>query len=202
MRGALLSTTLLLVAACGSGGATKNTLFGGFEPRDGAAVIFAPTSCDIPFVGESSVSGVAIVLGDYADVCNVIGQTQLCGTKASSTSLLAAAIAGVVGTDPVGPAGPGTYTFMTEPPTGSFRAASADAAQVDASCKAGDSGDRDAAGGSITIDAVTADRVTGKLDLRFDFDEAYQEPFDVAICAVTIDLCSALFACFDHACVQ
>jgi hypothetical protein len=201
MRRALFPATLLWLAACGSDGVSGAPLFDGFQPQGGAAVIFASTVCDIPFVGTSAVAGVAILLSDHADLCPLIEQTKLCGTKAGSTALLGVAISGQVGAASVEPAGPGTYRYMSEPPTGSFMVASADAARVDDSCKAGDGGDRDARGGSITIDAITADRVSGRIDIGFDYDEAFQQPFDVATCAVTIDLCDKLTGCFSRTCV-
>lgn len=205
MRAALVAVMLLSLTACGdSDGVSGPELFGGFTVMDGAAVILAPNSCDISFVGISGVSGIAIALGDHPDMCGVLQQTNLCGTKANSKALLGVAINGKVGNDPVEPVGPGTYRFLRDPPTGSFKAAVADAAHVDASCDSVTEKGVDNSGGSITIDSVTAERVTGSMNLAFDNGEVFSQPFDVAVCTITKDVCD-LFgygACTDRTCVE
>jgi hypothetical protein len=100
----------------------------------------------------------------------------------------------------VGPAGPGTYPFLANPPTGAFLASIAEAAQLDASCAApGGATDQD--GGSITLTEVTASKVTGSTDLHFDNGQELQIGFDVAVCPVSISTCSLFSPCLSYVCV-
>ena len=121
---------VLSLAACGS---NPGPLFGGFTPANGAAVILAPATCNnIPFVGPTAISGILLELATGADACNVLTQAKQCGTGSGSTTLLAGALSGVVGGTTVAPAGPGTYSWLANPPTGAFKASTTSAAQVDA----------------------------------------------------------------------
>src|SRR5262249_12885906 len=116
------AATLLAVslAACASG--TSEPLFGGFTPANGAAVILAPKTCtNIPFLGPSAISGILGELASGADACNVLTQAKQCGSGASSSTLLAGALNGVVGGSTVAPADPGTYPWLANPPTGTFK---------------------------------------------------------------------------------
>lgn len=203
LKRALVAIVFVSLGACGGDDVSGPEIFGGFTPLDGAAVIMTPNSCDIPFVGVSGVSAIAIVLGDYPDMCGVLQQTNLCGTKASAKSLLGVAINGKVGNDAVGPAGPGTYKWLSNPPTGSFKGAAGDAVDMDANCDQRDNKGIDMDRGSITIDSVTADRVTGTMNLGFDNGEVYTQPFDVAICPIEKDVCDLFgFGCTNHVCVE
>ena len=49
---------LALLLGCGS---DSDPLYDGFTSVAGTAVVFAPTNCDIAFVGETAVSGVALL---------------------------------------------------------------------------------------------------------------------------------------------
>jgi hypothetical protein len=187
--------TTLACAACGGGG---DPLYDGFTPIGGTAVVLAPDNCDIPFVGMSAVSGIGFHFGDFPDACGVVTQTMLCGTKASSTSVIGFVFNGEVGAASIGPVGPGTYRFLRDPPSGAFLASAAEAAQVDGACMTAD-GALDQTGGTISITAVTATNVTGSFDVDFEGDANFSHDFDVTICPVSIDICDRFgVGCFGN----
>lgn len=192
---------LISLAACGSG--NSQPLFGGFTPSSGAAVILAPTTCtNIAFLGPTAMSGILIDLTSGADACNVLTQAKQCGTGSGSTALLAAAVSGVVGGSTVAPAGPGTYPWLANPPSGAFNASTITAAQVDAVCTSAPGSPAHMSGGSVVISTVTASNVSGSMDVHFDNGQAYTHPFDVAVCPVSIDICALFSFCASHTCVQ
>ena len=191
MKRLAIASLPVLLLACGSSekGAPLPGLFGDFTPVDGAAVLLAPTTCSVPFVGTTSASGLAIALTSFSGTCDFVTATNLCGSKGSATLLLALAVAGDAGGGTVGALAPGTYPFLADPPTGAFHAALASAARTTATC----GGSRVAMnGGSITVATVSTTRVTGSLDLHFADGTAYQHPFDLAVCPLTVDLCSQI----------
>lgn len=195
---AILVVTL---AACGSG--NSEPLFGGFTPANGAAVILASATCNnIPFLGPAAISGILIELASGADACNVLTQAKQCGSGAGSTTVLAGALSGIVGGSTVAPAGPGTYPWLANPPTGTFKASTTSAAQVDATCTSGAGSPARMTGGSIAIATVTASTVTGSMDVQFDNGQVYKSSFDVPVCPVSIDICSLFDFCASHPCVQ
>jgi len=189
----------VLLAACGS---TPAPLFGGFTPANGAAVILAPATCNnIAALGPTAISGILIELASGADACNVLTQAKQCGAGSGSTALLGVALSGVVGGSTTDPAGPGTYPWMPNPPTGTFRASTSTAAQLDAVCTAAAGSLVHMRDGSIAISTVTASTVSGSMDVHFDNGQAYAHPFDVPVCPVSIDICSLFDLCGTHACV-
>lgn len=190
MRRTLLLPVLAMLSSCGSSGGEATTLLGGFTPLDGTAVLLAPTTCSIPFVGTTSASGLAIELTSFPGACDFVAATGMCGSKASATLLAALAVRGVVGGGTAAPFGPGTYPYLRNPPTGSFLACTAGAARTDATCGATADLSASQSGGRIVVTTVTATRVTGSLDLEFDDGTVYRQPFDVALCPATVDLCS------------
>jgi len=196
MKRLAIASLPALFLACGSSekGGPPPGLFGGFTPTDGTAVVFAPTTCSVPFVGTTSASGLAIAFTSFPSTCDFVTATNLCGSKGSATLLLALAVAGDAGGGTVGALAPGTYPFLATPPTGTFRAAIASAARTTATCGAQPGSPIAMNGGSITVATVTATRVTGSLDLRFADGTAYQRPFDLAVCPLTVDLCSQIGA--------
>jgi hypothetical protein len=107
-----------------------------------------------------------------------------------------------VGAASIDPAGPGTYPFLAEPPTGDFLAATATAVQDDAACEplAGTEA-LGMSGGSITISSVTTTRVAGSASIRFDDGKTFEHSFDLPVCNASIDLCSRFAPCFEHVCV-
>jgi len=140
-----------------------------FTPTSGAAVILAPSTCDIPSLGGSTaISGILIELTSGADACNVLTQAKQCGTGSGSATLLAAALSGVVGGSTVDPAGPGTYPWLPNPPTGTFKASTTAAAQVDAVCASAPGYPTHMSSGSVAISSVTASTVSGTMDVHFD----------------------------------
>ena len=144
---------VLSLAACGSG--MSEPLFGGFTPANGAAVILAAKTCsNIPSLGPTAISGILVELTSGADACNVLTQARQCGTGASSSTLLIGALSGVVGGSTVGPADPGSYPWLANPPTG--LRPSHPAAQVDATCTSAAGSPTRMVGGSVTITTVTA----------------------------------------------
>jgi hypothetical protein len=187
------------LAACGSG---NGPLFGGFTPANGAAVILASATCDLPVVGPTAISGILIELASGADACNVLTQAQQCGTGSGSTTLLAGAFSGVVGGSTVGPAGPGTYPWLSNPPTGTFKMSTTTAAQVDTLCKFGLGSPTHQSGGSVAIASVTASTVSGTMDVHFDNNQAYTHSFDVPVCPVSIDICPLFASCQPYRCVS
>jgi hypothetical protein len=190
----------ILFAACGSGNSPP--LFGGFTPTSGAAVILAPATCNnIAALGPTAISGIFIELASGANACNVLTQAKQCGAGSGSTTLLAAALSGVVGGSSVPPAGPGTYPWLPNAPTGTFKASTTAAAQLDATCVAAAGSRANMSGGSISISTVTASTVSGSMDVHFDNGQAYTHPFDLAVCPVSIDICSLFDLCGTHACV-
>src|SRR5882762_10334829 len=164
------------LAACGSG---NGPLFGGFTPTSGAAVILASATCsNIPALGPTAMSGILIELATGADACNVLTQAKQCGAGSGSTTLLSAVLSGVVGGSSVPPAGPGTYPWLPNPPTGTFKASTTTAAQVNATCVAAAGSRANMSGGSISISTVTASTVSGSMDVHFDNGQAYTHPFE------------------------
>ena len=192
---------VISLAACGSG--NSEPLFGGFTPANGAAVILAPATCNnIAFVGPTAISGILLELASGSDACNVLTQAKACGTGSGSTTLLAGALSGAVGGSTVAPAGPGTYPWLANPPTGTFKASTASAAQVDAVCTSLAGSPARMSDGSIAISTVTASTVSGSMDVHFDNGQVYKKSFDVPVCQVSIDICSLFASCGSHACVQ
>ena len=189
---------VLSLAACGGG---ADPLFGGFTPGSGAAVILPSANCNIAFVGPTALSGILLEFSSRSDACNILTQAKQCGTGASSTAILAGAFSGIPGGSTVAPADAGTYPFLANPPGGAFKASIASAAKVDATCTSAGS-PPSMSGGSIGITAVTASKVTGSMELRFDNGQAYKASFDVAVCPVSIDTCSLFGLCGAHTCVQ
>jgi hypothetical protein len=189
---------LMILAACGS----PPPLFGGFTPTNGAAVILSAGNCNIAFVGPTAISGVLVELSSGSDACNVLTQAKQCGTGAGSTTILAGAFSGIPGGSTVAAAGPGTYPWLTNPPSDAFKASITSAAQVDSVCTSASGSPTQMSGGSITLSAVTASNVTGSMDVNFDNGQAYSHPFDVPVCPVSIDVCSLFSLCGTHACVQ
>src|SRR5467141_2752951 len=190
----------ILFAACGSGNSPP--LFGSFTPTSGAAVILAPATCsNIAALGPTAISGIFIELASGANACNVLTQAKQFGAGSGSTTLLAAALSGVVGGSSVPPAGPGTYPWLPNPPTGTFKASTTAAAQLDADCVATAGSRTNMSAGSISISTVTASTVSGSMDGHFENGQAYTHPFDLALCPVSIDICSLFDLCGTHACV-
>jgi hypothetical protein len=191
---------LVSLAACGSGDSMP--LFGGFTPATGAAVILAPSNCtNIAALGPTALSGILFELvSGGGDACNILTKAKQCGAGSGSTTVLAGALSGVVGGSTVAPVGPGTYSFLANPPTGAFKASISSAAQVDANCTATGNLPQQL-GGSITISSVSASRVTGAMDVHFDNGQVYAAPFDLALCPVSIDVCSLFSFCGTHTCV-
>jgi hypothetical protein len=200
MKRVLAIGLVSLAAGCGSSKSSP-PLFGGFTPATGAAAILAPATCtNIPFLGATGISGILIELTSRGDACNVLTQAKQCGLGKSSTTLLGAALSGVVG-GVASPAGPGTYPWLVNPPTGAFLTSIASAAQVDALCSGVAT---DMTGGSITISSVTGTpptAVAGSMNVAFDNGQAFSQAFDVAVCPVTIDVCSLFDPCFTPVCV-
>lgn len=186
MRRLALALPALLLSACGGGSA--GPLYGGFAPVGGTAIVFPATTCDISFVGTSGVSGVSITLADFPDVCAFRTDTALCGSRADTTFLSAMAVNGVVnGT--AAEVGPGTYSFYSRPPTGTFQAATASAVKTDATCTSQAGTKVSMTGGQITITAIEATRVTGTLALSFSDGTSYDQPFDLDRCDPPTDMC-------------
>jgi len=187
------------LAACGSG---SGPLFGGFTPANGAAVILASATCsNIPSLGPTAISGILVELASGADACNVLTQAKQCGTGSGSTTVLAGALSGVEGGSTVPPAGPGTYPWLSNPPTGTFKTSTTTAAQVDAACASGLGSPTHMSGGSVTIASVTTSTVSGSMDVHFDNNQTYTHSFDVPVCPVSIDICSLFDTCKSHSCV-
>ncbi len=207
MRTFAAALSLALLAACSSSDSKPDPIFGGFAPQGETAVIFAPATCNVAFVGTVSISAVAIAFTSFADPCAVLAQTQFCGTEASSTAVLAVAVSGLAGGGAIDPAGPGTYPFLASPPTGgAFKAVEADAARVDAACSAVTGGSPDLAGGQIVLAAIDPSPagagVTGSVDLRFSDGTAFQHGIDAAVCPITVDGCKLFASCFgSYVCV-
>jgi len=204
MRRALLALPLVLLAACGSSDAAPPPLYGGFTPTGGTAIVFPPTTCDIPFVGLTSISGLGVVLGDFTGVCEYVTASQFCDQKASATLLVSLAVGGVVGGGTAAPIGPGAYPYLSAPPTSaSFAAGIASAVQTSATCTALPGTSTDMNAGRIVISSITADRATGALELRFDDGSGYSEHFDLALCPPPTDLCAlvSVGSCFDPGCL-
>lgn len=202
MRPAVLVVFLAVFSGCSSSDdAPPSPLFGGFTPASATAAILAPATCSVMGVGTVSMAGVAIVFADHDRACEVVQATRLCGTRESSTAVLALALEGVPGAGGVGPASTGTYPVLANPPTGPFQAATGDAARVGAMCSAASADAPDVTGGSITLSVIQANRVAGSLDLRFEGDQQFRQTFDVAVCTTAIDACENFVGCLDPACV-
>ncbi len=198
-----LQVAAAFVAVFGGCGSSSSPLFDGFVPTGGSATILASTNCDIDPVGDTAVAGIIIDLTDFAESCEVINATQLCGNKADSTRVLGFVLSGEVGAADTDPVGAGTYRFLANPPSGKFKAAAGTAAQVDSLCEP-QPGTKvvGMSGGSITISSVSDTRVTGTASMRFDNGQAFDQPFDVDVCQATLDLCDRFLPCGSHDCVQ
>jgi hypothetical protein len=199
MNRIVIIAAFLLFSGCGSSG---DPVFGGFTPTGGSAVIFDSAVCDIGFVGPSAVSGIVLDFTSYPDSCEVINETSLCGNKASATRVLAFVLSGEVGAASTDPAGPGNYSFQSEPPSGSFKASIAQAVQSDATCEPlSDDSNLAMTGGSINITSVTATTVSGSTSINFEQGNAFEHTFDLTLCETTLDMCDRFRPCMDHVCV-
>jgi hypothetical protein len=194
---------LLALAACGSENPVNPPppLFGGFTPQESAAVIFAPAVCQTMTTITWSVSGIGLAFASYAGLCDAVTQTQFsCGTKVGSTTVLAVAGMGALGSGGVTLAGPGTYPYLARWPTElPFLASNGEATQVGAACEP--LADSRVGGGSITIATVDATHVTGSVNLSFGNGSVFQQSFDAAVCPVTLDICALFFPCFPQVCL-
>ena len=193
MRRVVTALVLSTLAACGGSGGARPPLYQGFTPLEGTAVVFPRATCDVAFVGSTSAVGVAITLTDFAGTCDFLTTTSMCGSRADSTFLMAAAIDAVEG-GPLAPDLPrtGAYPFLSEPPTGAFRAAIGTAVRTTATCTAQPGTSLDMTAGSVVISTITDTRVTGSLNLVFEDGTSYQHPFDVARCAPPADICNLI----------
>lgn len=189
----LLALAAATLAACGGSSGPRPELYQGFTPLEGTAVVFPRSTCDVAFVGPTSAVGVAVTLTDFAGTCDFLAATGMCGSRAGSTFIMAAAVDGAAG-GAQAPAVPraGAYPFLSEPPTGAFRAAIGTAVRTDAVCAAQPGTSLDMTGGSIVISSITDTRVTGSLNLVFEDGTGYQHPFDLARCAPPVDICNLL----------
>lgn len=178
--------------ACGSSANEPPPLYGGFAPAGTAAVVFAPTTCSVPFVGSTADSRMALVLTSFPDACGFVTSIDLCGSTANATPLIAAAVRGTPGASSAPAFGPGTSSYLADPPTGPFQAAIASAAQTTTACAAVSGTRLSMDGGQIAVSAVTAGRVTGTFDLRFADGSVHRQPFDAAVCPVSVDLCQLI----------
>jgi len=124
---------LISLAACGSG---NSPLFGGFTPTDGAWWSSRPPTAATSPSSVPRRLGFLIDLTTGANACNVLTLGKQCGSGSGSTTLRAGALSGVVGGSSVPPAGPGQLSLAREPPSGTFKASTTTAAQLDASCTA------------------------------------------------------------------
>jgi hypothetical protein len=207
MRSSVLALTLVLASACSGGGSSSSgpppsPLFGGFQVRDTAAVVFPPTVCDVTVLGTTSISGAAVLFADHDHACEVAKATSLCGARASSTEVLALAVRGAPGIGGVPPVDAGQYVFYPDPPVGAFRAIDGTAARVDATCQAATSADApDLTGGAINLSSVGADALKGSVSLRFTGNQGFDATFDATVCTTTIDLC-ALLTCISPTCAS
>jgi hypothetical protein len=158
-------------------------VFDGFTPTGGSALIFAPAVCDVPFVGSTALSGIALDFTSFSESCEVIHETALCGNKASSTRILAVVLGGEVGADSVVTLGPGTYPYLADPPTGSFKVATAQAVQDDDACEPlSDETNLDMTGGSVTITSVAETTVSGSTSIRFENGHVFEHEFSLTTC--------------------
>lgn len=209
MKTSAAALSIALVAGCSSSDSSPPPpVFGGFEPLDQAAVIFAPANCDILGPGAVAMSAVAVYFADYAGVCDVVteilSQYPYCGTRESSGTVVAFAVSGDVGGSSVGPAGPGTYRVLSSPPgAGPFLAATGDAGKVGAECAAVEGGGNlDVTEGTVVLESVSDTAVTGTVDFRFDDGTGFRHAVDAAVCPLSVDLCARFeLPCFDYACV-
>jgi len=192
VRLVLAGVVALSLAGCGSSGG-GSTLFDGFVPTGGSALVFAPATCDLPFVGSAALAGIMLDFTSYPDSCEVMEATSLCGNKASATRVLALVLSGEVGAAAIDPAGPAT---------GAFRASTAQAVQDDAACEPlpGTTA-LDMAGGSVTLTGVSGARVSGSASIRFENGERFEHDFDLPLCAVPLDLCARFEPCTHRVCV-
>lgn len=200
MKTLAAALSIVLLAGCGSD-SPPGPVFGGFEPQDQAAVIFDPTTCDIPFLGTTAVAAVAVYFTDYVGACDVIPVVQFCGTRESSAVVIGLAVSGLVGGAAIDPAGPGTYPYLAREPTGAFLASTADAGKVGVACEALPGVvNLDAVGGQIVLASVSDIAVTGTVDFRFDDGSAFTHAIDATVCPLSIDLCRLFEPCWDYAC--
>lgn len=200
MKRFVVLAALSLFAGCGSSGG--DPVFDGFVPAGGSTLIFDPAVCDVPFVGDTALSAVALDFTSFADSCGVITETGLCGNKAGSTRILALVVSGEPGADTTGPLGPGTYRFYADPPTGPFELATAQAARVDDACEPlSDDANLAMTGGSVTITGVTAATVSGTTRIRFEKGKVFEHAFDLPTCGAALDLCDRFLPCMNHVCV-
>lgn len=202
MKTTAAALSIALLAGCSDSDSPPPPVFGGFEPQDQTAVIFAPTTCDILGAGTVSMAGVAVLFTDYVGACDVLGVVPYCGMRETSAEVIGLALSGVPGVATLGPAGPGTYPFLANAPTGAFLACTADAGKVGADCAAVEGGGNlDLVGGQMVLASVSDTAVTGSVDFRFDDGTAFAQAFDAPICPVTFDVCVLFEPCWEgYAC--
>ena len=204
MRTSAAALSIVLLAGCDSSDPVP-PVFGGFEPQEQAAVIFAPTPCVLPGVGSVSISGVGVYFTDYVGTCDVLSLVPQmgCGSRESSVFVLGLALSGVAGgVEQVGATGPGTYPMLRSPPTtATFVAGTGDAEQAGPACDPRE--DLDLIGGQVVLASVSTEAVTGSVDFRFTDRTTFQHAIDATVCPISADLCDYYQPfCWDgYACV-
>jgi hypothetical protein len=204
MKRCLATAAVMLVVGCGaSDRSAGGPVFGGFVPISGSAVVYTSNICPVPQVGNSAVAGILLDFAGYEDSCGVLSKVKQCGSKANSTRITARAVSGQPGAGSIEPVGPGTYSFMSTPPTDAFMVAMGKAVRDNAVCEYLPNGNLDMTAGTITITAVSDTQVSGSTDLHFKNGTTFQYSFDFPICATANNLCDHLqgMACTSYTCV-
>ena len=154
---------------------------------------------------QASATGLVVGFGSFPGLCNLVTQTQSCGTKANATIVnLLLVRANVLGRT-AAPVQPGTYTLGGPDPTpdlqGNLTVVQAFVTKTNATCGE-PSGTPVATSGTIRLDAIGS-RVTGTADLTFPDGGRVAGTFDVPACGFQTDVCSALSgsSCGTETCV-
>jgi hypothetical protein len=172
-----------------------------FNPADGAALRLTEEVCLFDTdLGEIQASAAALLVGfgTFDGLCGVAQQTATCGGKANATTVNVIVLrANVLGAT-VGAIQPGTYPISSSTPApdaqGNVAFTTALVSRTDATCVDTSGEDLSATAGSITIETLGPDRVTGTADVTFSDGGSVSGRFDVPLCAFTTDVCSGLGA--------
>jgi hypothetical protein len=202
------------LAACGGGSSStpspppppiSGKIFGApFTPVEGAALELQQATCAIEGV-TATATGVLVGFGSFAGLCGVAGQTRGCGGKANATVVNLFVIRANVARGTPAPLAAATYQVTSGTPVVDAQRnatiASAVAVRTDNACVE-TTASPTATGGTIRLDVVSASRVAGVADLTFDNGDTFSGAFDVAVCSVQMDVCTALApTCASQSCV-
>jgi len=216
LRPLAAAAVALVLAACGNSSSTAApaavTPFAGtimgepFTPAEETALVLSPeATCTYSGI-DATATGIAFGFSSSTGLCAFVTQYGSCTNRANATTVSVVVVrANVSASGHPGPVQPGTYAVFAGgmlPATdaqGNLTVAVADITKtIDDACLE-PSNIPSPTGGTVRIDAIGEDTITGSADIRFSDGSRVAGSFDVPTCAFTTDVCAAL-ACTSPDC--